>query len=219
MTTPSILPHLPRALMLTGAAAALGMALLTQPTRATLPEHAAEPASFLNLTESDLQAAWRQAADPEQRQRQLTVFIAKEWRLRLSYAETVVRTAFRAGDRYSLDPVLLLAMAARESSFRHVGNPDGGADPEQPFGIMQVAGRWHREKFAEGVVRPTTVTENIDLGAQVIREYLNRERGDEMRALLRYNGALNLPEPTYSIEVAALKQKLMKAADPESFAG
>lgn len=218
MNSNSILPHLPRAVMLTGAAAALGMALLTQPTKGSVTAQAS-PANLLSAADLDLLASRLQAPDPQQRQQQMAAFIAKEWRLRLAYAETVVRAAFRAGDRYSLDPVLLLAMAARESSFRHVGNPDGGVDPELPFGIMQVAGQWHREKFAEGVVRPTTVTENIDLGARVIREYLNREQGDEMRALLRYNGALNAPEAKYSGEVAALKQKLLRAVVADELAG
>lgn len=119
--------------------------------------------------------------------------LVDKWRLDEHYAKRVVSAVFSAAETYSLDPLLLMAVAATESSFRHnVGNPDGGADPFKPYGIMQVAGRWHPEKFPNGEVRATTVEENIEIGAKVIQEYLAWEKGDVRRALLRYNGSLGI---------------------------
>lgn len=144
---------------------------------------------------------------PLTRQQRIAQFIAEEWRVGLRHSAAVVQAAFSAARRYGLDPILVLAMAAKESSFRHIGNPDGGQDPSRPYGIMQVAGRWHPEKFEGGVVRATSVAENVDLGAQVIREYLDKERGDERRALLRYNGSLE-NDTGYFREVSRLRKKL-----------
>lgn len=122
-------------------------------------------------------------------------YLAQSWNLAAGYASTVVRAVDQSAKRYQLDPMLLLAVAATESSFKHdIGNPDGGADPMKPFGIMQVAGRWHRDKFPHGVVVPTTVEQNIHLGARVLREYLDREGGDMRRALLRYGGSPDTDE-------------------------
>lgn len=146
----------------------------------------------------------------EARQTFLMTHLADNWRLSSRQAATVVRAAYKSAARHDIDPLLLLAIAGRESSFRHIGNPDGGTDPEQPFGIMQVAGQWHREKFPEGDVRETTLAENFELGAQVLREYLDRERGEVRRALLRYNGSLDRDD-RYSKEVLAIKEKLRQA--------
>jgi soluble lytic murein transglycosylase-like protein len=101
-----------------------------------------------------------------------------------------------------------MAVAATESSFNHsVGNPGGGNDPRKPFGIMQVAGQFHPEKFPQREVRRTTVKENIEIGAQVLKEYLASEGGNERRALLRYNGSLNISDK-YFLRVRRLKQTL-----------
>jgi soluble lytic murein transglycosylase-like protein len=72
---------------------------------------------------------------------------------------------------------------------------------------MQVAGQYHAEKFPGGTVRHTSVRENLDIGAQVLKEYLARERGNERRALLRYNGSLHISDKYYR-KVTRFKQRL-----------
>lgn len=124
---------------------------------------------------------------------QAAQLLVERWRLDVHYAQRVATAVFSVAETYALDPLLLMAVAATESSFRHqVGNPGGGADPFKPYGIMQVAGRWHPEKFPEGQVRRTTVEENIEIGAKVLAEYLGWENGNVRRALLRYNGSLGI---------------------------
>lgn len=121
-------------------------------------------------------------------QHRVTKFIASHWRVPKTHATEVVQVAYQAAALYDLNPVTLLAMAGRESSFQHVGNPGGGQNPMRPYGIMQVAGKWHPEKFRNGKVYRTDVPENIFIGAQIVREYLNKEKGDLRFALMRYNG-------------------------------
>lgn len=124
-------------------------------------------------------------------------YLRKEWKLASGYANQVSEAIYQAADRYNVDPMLLMAIAAAESSFNHIGNPNGKSDPREPFGIMQVAGKYHADKFPGGKVKATSVSENILLGARILREYLDLEDGNEKRALLRYNGTLNISDRYY----------------------
>lgn len=142
--------------------------------------------------------------------RTITAYLAREWKLGRSYASQVAAAVLSASTRYRVDPTLLLAVAAAESSLQHsVGNPGGGVDPMKPYGIMQVAGQYHTEKFPGGVVKRTSVRENVDIGARVLKEYLALEGGNERRALLRYNGSLHLNDK-YFRKVNRFKQRIFR---------
>jgi hypothetical protein len=137
-------------------------------------------------------------------------YLSREWNLDGSYASQVASAVLSASQRHGVDPLLLMAVAATESSFNHkVGNPGGGQDPMKPFGIMQVAGRYHTDLFPGGNVKATSVGENVDIGAQVLKEYLENEGGNERRALLRYNGSLHVSDK-YFRRVNELKRRLMR---------
>lgn len=140
----------------------------------------------------------------------LAGYLAREWKLGRAYAAQVATAVVTSAQRYRVDPLLLLAVAAAESSLQHsVGNPGGGNDPMKPYGIMQVAGQYHTDKFPGGVVRRTTVVENVDIGARVLQQCLDLEAGNERRALLRYNGSLNINDK-YFRKVVRFKQRLAK---------
>lgn len=151
-------------------------------------------------------AAKRPAPD----KKAIAAYLAREWKLGQAYASQVAVAVLAASNRYRVDPLLLLAVAATESSLQHsVGNPGGGVDPMKPYGIMQVAGQYHTEKFPGGVVKRTSVRENVDIGAQVLKEYLARERGNERRALLRYNGSLHISDK-YFRKVNRFRQRIVR---------
>lgn len=140
----------------------------------------------------------------------VTSYLSREWNLGRPYASQVASAVLTSSKRHGVDPLLLMAVAATESSFKHwVGNPDGGNDPMKPFGIMQVAGRYHTDKFPGGEVKATSVKENVDIGARVLKEYLASERGNERRALLRYNGSLHVSDK-YFHTVSRFKQRLLR---------
>jgi soluble lytic murein transglycosylase-like protein len=137
-------------------------------------------------------------------------YLSREWNLDNSYASQVASAFLSASQRHGVDPLLLMAVAATESSFNHqVGNPGGGHDPMKPFGIMQVAGRYHTDLFPGGNVKATSVRENVDIGTQVLKGYLDAEGGNERRALLRYNGSLHVSDK-YFQRVNQLKRSLMR---------
>lgn len=123
------------------------------------------------------------------------------WRVPDTLALEILASVDRAQKKFEVSPALILAVMATESSFKHVGNPDGNFNPHKPFGLMQVYGKWHPEKFPEGRPRVTRPKENIMIGVQVLKEYLDREEGNLIRALHRYNGSLDDPTRKYSKKV------------------
>lgn len=150
------------------------------------------------------------AKRPTPDRKAITAYLAQEWKLGQAYASQVAVAVLAASNRYRVDPLLLLAVAATESSLQHsVGNPGGGVDPMKPYGIMQVAGQYHTEKFPGGVVKRTSVRENVDIGARVLKEYMAIERGNERRALLRYNGSLHISDK-YFRKVNRFRQRIVR---------
>ena len=153
--------------------------------------------------------------------RTLSAFIASEWRIPVEQSKALVRKAFAASQAYDLDPLLILAVMAQESSFRNFGNahawlrdPDAPVNPLAAHGPMQVAGRWHQEKMprdADGAIRQTTLEENVRLGAWIIREYIEADRGDLRAALQRYNGNRADREARYAKAVFAHLKSLEAA--------
>ncbi|MCB4359603.1 transglycosylase SLT domain-containing protein [Quatrionicoccus australiensis] len=138
-------------------------------------------------------------APPASLYARVTGYLVAVWQLPTKYATDVATAAFAAAEKHDVDPALVLAVAAKESAFRHdVGNPGGGSNPRKPFGVMQVAGKWHADKFPDGQVRITTLAENFDVGAAVLASYLDATDGDVHRALKKYNGTT---KNTYSTAV------------------
>jgi soluble lytic murein transglycosylase-like protein len=140
----------------------------------------------------------------EHEQRVVTQYIARRYRVSEVAVASFVDTAYRAGARHSLDPLLILAVMAVESRYNPVAKSDMGAK-----GLMQVIPRFHLEKLAShggelALLEPET---NILVGAQILREYLNRF-GDPETALQMYAGALDEPTAQYSAKVFAEKARL-----------
>lgn len=148
----------------------------------------------------------RPVADPvqEEEQRALAEFISKRWRIAESAAGKFVAIAYRAGRQYSVDPVLILAVMAIESRYNPVAESVVGA-----MGLMQVIPRFHPEKLVEhggehALLDPEV---NIQVGAQILREYYRR-LGDQEAALQMYAGAFDEPTSQYASKVFAEQARL-----------
>jgi soluble lytic murein transglycosylase-like protein len=140
----------------------------------------------------------------EQEQRVVTEYIARRYRVSEVAVASFVDTAYRAGARHSIDPLLILAVMAVESRYNPVAKSDMGAK-----GLMQVIPRFHLEKLADhgGELALLEPEVNILVGAQILREYINRFRDTET-ALQMYAGALDEPTAQYSAKVFAEKARL-----------
>lgn len=151
----------------------------------------------------------------------LPTYIAKRWRIDGATAELYVDAAYAAARQVQLDPALVLAVIARESSFVHIGNSNDlsaevdpmSVDPARPHGPMQVSGRWHPEKMPvdrDGNLRPTSREENIVAGAQVLAEYMARSGGNLRKALRRYNGCSSASCRAYPGQVLKVRDELRR---------
>jgi soluble lytic murein transglycosylase-like protein len=195
------------ALALVGLAAVFGVMLLPSERhllRNTLPGLAAEAAEDASGgTGTDGPVAIVEGVQ-EREQRALAEFIAKRWRIAETAATSFVSIAYRAGERHSVDPVLILAVVAIESRFNPVAESVVGAK-----GLMQIIPKYHLDKLLdhggeEALLDPEV---NIHVGAQILHEYYRR-LGDQEAALQRYAGAFDEPTSRYAAKVFEERMRL-----------
>ena len=152
----------------------------------------------------------------------LSAYVADRWSIGQEQALRLVNMAHRAAAEHAVDPLLLLAVAARESGFQYTGNAGSldaepnpkKVDPGTAHGLMQVAGRFHPDKMpvdSRGRMRVTTDEENLNIGAQLLRENLSLDQGDVGRALQRYNGNLRDAGQRFARYVLKVRRDLQRA--------
>lgn len=137
---------------------------------ARVPEPAATPLPPVRLSKDE---------------RAIARYIARSYRVANESIERFVHYAFRASREFRLDPHLILAVMAVESSFNPTAESSAGAQ-----GLMQVLTRVHTSKFEpfggpEAAYDPLA---NIKVGARILSEYINRY-GDVASGLKAYVGA------------------------------
>ena len=115
-----------------------------------------------------------------------------------------VAAAYRAGTEWKVDPLLILAVMAVESRYNPVAESNMGAK-----GLMQVIPKFHADKIAEhgGESALLDPHVNIQVGAQILREYLRRF-GETETALQMYAGAFDEPSSSYAFKVLAERARL-----------
>ncbi|MBR9805442.1 lytic transglycosylase domain-containing protein [bacterium] len=96
----------------------------------------------------------------------------------------ILKTVYREAKKAELQPDLVLAVMEIESAFNRYAISRVGAQ-----GLMQVMPFWKNE-----IGRPddnlTNIDTNIRYGCTILKFYLNKEKGNMIRALARYNGSL-----------------------------
>jgi hypothetical protein len=110
------------------------------------------------------------------------------------------------GPRAGVDPTLILAVMAVESSFNPFAQSSVGAQ-----GLMQVLTRVHDDKYQGfgGVHAAFDPVTNLKVGVQILRDYITRT-GSVEGGLRYYVGAANLPDDGgYGARVLA-EQSLLK---------
>jgi soluble lytic murein transglycosylase-like protein len=185
------------------ALAAVGLSARPEQPEAWLPV----PSKALSETALDAEGApvVAVAETPgELEQRAMTEYIARRYRVSDQAVAGYVALAYQAGAQYSVDPLLILAVMAIESSYNPVAESPVGAR-----GLMQVMPKYHLEKLLDrggeyAVLEPEV---NIAVGAQILRDYQRRFRDTET-ALQMYGGALDDPSTLYASKVLAEKARL-----------
>jgi len=173
---------------------------------AGLPSFSLTPIDSAVADASDAAAVAAAAIETplEREQRAVAEYIAKRYRIADAAATHFVSVAYRAADLHRLDALLVLAVMAIESRYNPVAESVMGAK-----GLMQVIPKYHQEKLFEhggdeALLEPEV---NIQVGAQILREY-QRRFGDIETALQMYAGALDEPTSQYATKVFAEKARL-----------
>ncbi|MFO1220490.1 MAG: lytic transglycosylase domain-containing protein [Burkholderiaceae bacterium] len=158
------------------------------------------------------------AADPSSLPRQqasVAGWLARRYRVAPEPVSRLVQEAWAVGVRVGLDPTLILAIMAVESSFNPFAQSPVGAQ-----GLMQVMTRVHDEKYEPygGVRAAFDPVTNLRVGVQVLRECISR--GGSLEEGLRYYvGAANLTDDGgYVAKVLAEQSNLRRVADGKSVA-
>lgn len=161
--------------------------------------------------EAEAQAVAQQAADEASLSTEMARvrdWVAKRYRVSTRSLEPALAEAEVSAREAELDPLLIVAMMAVESSFNPLAESRAGA-----LGLMQVIPRWHMDKIGEenGHTALFDPRFNVQVGTLVLVEGLERY-GSLEAALQYYNGARHDPEKRYAKRVLAMKQRLLGAA-------
>ena len=138
----------------------------------------AEPEAVNRATAADLNELTRQQAT-------LATWIARRYKVAPEPVGALVQEAWQIGHRAGLDPTLILAIMAVESSFNPFAQSPVGAQ-----GLMQVLTRVHDDKYESfgGKHAAFDPISNLRVGVQVLQECIRRA-GSLEEGLKFYVGA------------------------------
>ena len=176
-------------------------------------EQPAQPGELLAAELSEPDAIARAtASDPKELSRQqaaVAQWLSHRYRVAPEPVSRLVQEAWSVGQKANLDPTLILAIMAVESSFNPFAQSAVGAQ-----GLMQVMTKVHNDKYEafggnHAAFDPVT---NLRVGVQVLKECIARA-GSLEAGLRHYVGAANLPEDGgYASKVLSEQQALRLVA-------
>jgi soluble lytic murein transglycosylase-like protein len=137
-------------------------------------------------------------------------YIARKYKVAYDATSVLVDTAYRVGREKKLDPLLVLAVIAVESSYNPLAESAVGAQ-----GLMQIMTRVHRDKFQDladqGKAKATALdpVANIIVGSTILRDCI-AQRGSVAGGLACYEGAA--VDDGYASRVQAERRRLALAS-------
>ena len=138
-------------------------------------EARAEPVEVEEVALAESDAVSRAtAADPSDLTRQQAAvahWLARRYRVAPEPVSRLVQEAWSVGPRVGVDPTLILAIMAIESSFNPFAQSPVGAQ-----GLMQVMTRVHDRKYERfgGILAAFDPVTNLKVGVQVLKECITR---------------------------------------------
>jgi hypothetical protein len=191
----------------------LGWLQARQEARMPPPDPADELAAELSEPDAIARAT---ASDPKELSRQqaaVAQWLSHRYRVAPEPVSRLVQEAWSVGRKANLDPTLILAIMAIESSFNPFAQSAVGAQ-----GLMQVMTKVHNDKYEafggnHAAFDPVT---NLRVGVQVLKECITRA-GSLEAGLRFYVGAANLNEDGgYAVKVLSEQNSLRQVASGKS---
>ena len=140
----------------------------------------------------------------------LTSRLADKYKIMENAAEHIVNSAFEAGRRNGVDPMLVLAVAATESRFNPISQSGSGA-----MGMMQVIPKYHYDAIAAsgGMDSLMDIRKATYAGSAVLKKYMNKAKGNAELALTLYNGSISDESRSYAKKVLGLREMFKRWYD------
>ena len=180
-------------------------------------ERRADPAELAAAALAEPDAVIRAtAAHPKDLTRQqaaVAMWLARRYRVAPEPVSRLVQEAWTVGPKVGVDPTLILAIMAIESSFNPFAQSPVGAQ-----GLMQVMTRVHDDKYERygGILAAFDPVANLKVGVQVLKECIQRA-GSVEAGLRYYVGAGNQDDDNgYASKVLAEQSYLMNVAGGKS---
>ena len=151
--------------------------------------------------------------DLPKEQAAVAVWLSKKYRVAPEPLSALVAEAYETGTRTKIDPTLILAIMAIESSFNPFAQSAVGAQ-----GLMQVMTRVHTDKYENfgGHFAAFDPVTNLRVGVKVLQECIARA-GSVEGGLRYYVGAANLQDDGgYAAKVMAEHARLRQVANGRS---
>ena len=165
--------------------------------------------SFSTSTEAIDRATAVDPGDLPKEQASIAFWLSRKYHVAPEPLSALVAEAFEIGPKYKLDPTLILAVMAVESSFNPFAQSSVGAQ-----GLMQVRTNVHSDKYEDygGDLAAFDPVTNLQVGAKVLRESIDRN-GSIEAGLRQYVGAaISGEDGGYVNKVLAEQQRLREVA-------
>jgi hypothetical protein len=152
------------------------------------------------------------ATDPRdlpKQQSNLAYWLSRKYRVAPEPVSALVSEAYDLGPRNDIDPTLILAVMAVESSFNPFAQSGVGAQ-----GLMQVMTKVHADKYQSfgGAMAAFDPVANLRVGVNVLKECITRS-GSVDGGLRLYVGAGNTKDDSgYAAKVVAEHARLVQVA-------
>lgn len=172
------------------------------------------PADFVAMPDDpeSLSLAKALAIDPATLSRQqsaVATWLSRRYRVAPEPIARIVQEAWHIGQRAGLEPTLILATIAIESSFNPFAQSPVGAQ-----GLMQVMTRVHNDKYQPfgGTLTAFDPVTNLRVGVQVLKECIARAGGLEAGLRFYVGAAAVDADNGYAAKVLAEQQHLLRVA-------
>ncbi len=133
-------------------------------------------------------------------------WISRKYKVSNEAVREIVEISFSSGNKFEVDPYVIIAIIAIESSFNPLAESSAGA-----LGLMQVMPLIHRRKFEKygGFAKSLDVKVNVYVGTEILKNFYLRY-GNYQRALLAYVGVSQNSRSSYPKKVLRLRDRLKK---------